>query len=148
MDLGSYLNQVRTERGYSLRDVADRSGVSATEISRIETGKRLKPSPDVLRPIAEALLVSYPYLLQLAGYLDESAREKEPKETQAVFRDETTGEIVDASSGAQEMLQTDAGWANVAYRVSKKLSDEDRKMLQVLAEQYLKRVEEKLPWDS
>ncbi len=146
MDLGSYLNQVRNERGYSLRDVADRSGVSATEISRIETGKRLKPSPDVLRAVADALVVSYPFLLQLAGYLDDPVREAEP-ETKAVIRDESTGEIVDASSGIREMLQTDAGWVNVAYRVSKKLSEEDRNMLRVLAEQYLKKVEEKLPWD-
>ena len=45
MDLGSYLIQVRNERGYSQRDLAEKSGVSPAEISRVECGKRQKPSP-------------------------------------------------------------------------------------------------------
>ena len=60
-------------------------------------------------------------------------------ETGDVFRDERTGRIVDVSSGAREMLRSDAAWANVAYRVSRELSDEDRQMLTVLAMEYLKK---------
>ena len=138
MDLGSYLIQVRNERGYSQRDLAEKSGVSPAEISRVESGKRLKPSPAVLRAIAETLVISYPYLMQLAGYMDEEAPEEAP-ETGDVFRDERTGRIVDVSSGAREMLRSDAAWANVAYRVSRELSDEDRQMLTVLAMEYLKK---------
>ena len=138
MELGSYLIQVRNERGYSQRDLAEKSGVSPAEISRVESGKRLKPSPAVLRAIAETLVISYPYLMQLAGYMDEP-EEAETPETEDVFRDERTGRIVDVSSGAREMLRSDAAWANVAYRVSRELSEEDRQMLTVLAMQYLKK---------
>ena len=138
MDLGSYLIQVRNERGYSQRDLAEKSGVSPAEISRVESGKRLKPSPSVLRAIADTLVISYPYLMQLAGYMDEP-KEAETPETVDVFRDERTGRIVDVSSGAREMLRSDAAWANVAYRVSRELSEEDRQMLTVLAMQYLKK---------
>ena len=138
MDLGSYLIQVRSERGYSQRDLAEKSGVSPAEISRVESGKRLKPSPSVLRAIADTLVISYPYLMQLAGYMDEP-EEAETPETEDVFRDERTGRIVDVSSGAREMLRSDAAWANVAYRVSRELSEEDRQMLTVLAMQYLKK---------
>ena len=138
MELGSYLIQGRNERGYSQRDLAEKSGVSPAEISRVESGKRLKPSPSVLRAIADTLVISYPYLMQLAGYMDEP-EEAETPEMEDVFRDERTGRIVDVSSGAREMLRSDAAWANVAYRVSRELSEEDRQMLTVLAMQYLKK---------
>ena len=138
MDLGSYLIQVRNERGYSQRDLAEKSGVSPAEISRVESGKRLKPSPAVLRAVADTLVISYPYLMQLAGYMDEDVPAGAPA-TGDVFGDERTGRIVDVSSGAREMLRSGAAWANVAYRVSRELSEEDRQMLTVLAMQYLKR---------
>ena len=139
MDLGSYLIQVRNERGYSQRDLAEKCGVSPAEISRVESGKRQKPSPAVLRAIAETLVISYPYLLQLAGYMEESGNGAEQPATEEVFRDGRTGRIVDISSGAREMMEADADWANVAYRVSRELSEDDRKMLTVLAMEYLKR---------
>jgi transcriptional regulator with XRE-family HTH domain len=40
MTLGTYLIQLRSEKGYSQRDFAEKCGVSAAEISRIESGKR------------------------------------------------------------------------------------------------------------
>ena len=146
MELGSYLIQIRNERGYSQRDLAEKSGVSPAEISRVESGKRQKPSPAVLRAIADTLVISYPYLMQLAGYMDETAPDEAPA-TEDVFRDESTGRIVDVSSGAREMLQNDAAWANVAYRVSRELSEEDRQMLTVLAMQYLKKNRGDGPWN-
>ena len=112
----------------------------------MESGKRQKPSPAVLRAIADTLVISYPYLMQLAGYMDEP-EEAETPETEDVFRDERTGRIVDVSSGAREMLRSDAAWANVAYRVSRELSEEDRQMLTVLAMQYLKKNRGDGPWN-
>ena len=136
MELGSYLSQIRQARGWSLRDLADRCGVSASEISRVESGQRQKVSPAVLRAIAEALVVSYPYLMQLAGYIDDpEAEQPEPEE---VLRDGRTGSLVDLSSGMKEMYRTDAAWASVAFRVSRELGEKDRQMLTRLALQYLK----------
>ena len=138
MDLRSYLIQIRKERGFSQRDLAEKSGVSPAEISRVESGFRQKPSPAVLRAIAETLVISYPFLMQLAGYMDGEENSEEQPATEEVFRDERTGRIVDVSSGAREMLQADAAWANVAYRVSRELSDEDRQALTAMAMAYLK----------
>ena len=98
------------------------------------------------RAIADTLVISYPYLMQLAGYMDETAPDEAPA-TEDVFRDESTGRLVDVSSGAREMLQNDAAWANVAYRVSRELSEEDRQMLTVLAMQYLKKNQGDGPWN-
>ena len=144
MDLGSYLIQVRNERGYSQRDLAEKSGVSPAEISRLESGKRQKPSPTMLRAIADSMVISYPYLMQLAGYMDEP-EEAETPETEDVFRDERTGRIVDISSGAREMVETDAAWANVAFRVSRELNERDRRKLTRLAMEYLRDEEESDP---
>ena len=139
MDLGSYLIQLRKERGYSLRDLSENCGVSPSEISRIESGKRQKPSPTVLRAIADALVASYSYLLQLAGYMEKAEEEESQPAMEEVFRDDHTGRIVDASSGAREMLRNDAAWANVAYRVSRELTEEERESLKVLAMHYLQK---------
>ena len=135
MTLGEYLLQARADRGYSIRELAERSRISTAEISRLESGKRLKPSPDVLRALADALCLEYSRLMQLAGYIEEvheadSAFEK-------VFKDEVTGEIVDVVRGMKRMVEKDAAWANVAYRVSSELNDQDRRILTELAMTYL-----------
>jgi transcriptional regulator with XRE-family HTH domain len=145
MDLGSYLAQVRNERGYSQRDLAEECGVSAAEICRVESGKRQKPSPTMLRAIADSMVISYPYLMQLAGYLEAPEDGEKSPEPEAVFRDERTGRIVDISSGAREMMKNDAAWANVAFRVSRELNERDRRMLTRLAMEYLQDEEESDP---
>ena len=127
MELGDFLIQARKERGYSQRDLAARCGVSPAEISRVESGVRKKPAPGVLRLMAEALVVSYPYLMKLAGYIEEQREDADVLEH--VFRDEDTGDIVDVVRGAKEMMEKDAAWANVAFRVSRELSEDDRKNL-------------------
>ena len=143
MDLGAYLVQVRKDRGWSQRDLAERSGVSPAEICRVESGVRRKPSPAVLKAVADAMAVSYPYLMQLAGYIEETREEEQAYEQ--VFRDDD-GRVVDVVRGAKEMFETDAAWANAAYRVSRELNDEDRRMLTEMTLTWLsRRREERRP---
>ena len=68
------LRMIRLVRGYSLKDVAGRSGLSAGYIQKIERGEIKEPSPHRLRRIAGALDYSYPQLLVLAGYVDDEQR--------------------------------------------------------------------------
>ena len=145
MTLGEYLISARSERGVSQRELAEKCGVSSAEISRVESGKRQKPSPTMLRAIADSMVISYPYLLQLAGYLEAPEDGEKSPEPEAVFRDERTGRIVDISSGAREMVETDAAWANVAFRVSRELNERDRRKLTRLAMEYLRDEEESDP---
>lgn len=70
MSFGTYLKQLRKEKPISQRELADKAGISNAEISRIETGDRLKPSPNVLRAIAPILGVPYEELMVKAGYLN------------------------------------------------------------------------------
>lgn len=68
--LGEILEDARNEKGYSQRQVAIYADVSNTEISRLEKGQRQKPSPKILKKLADILDLGYEYLLEYAGYLN------------------------------------------------------------------------------
>ncbi|MGW9127563.1 helix-turn-helix domain-containing protein [Paenibacillus chitinolyticus] len=65
------LKDLRKLKGYTIRELADRSGVSAAYISQLENGNRNIPSPDVLMKLSEGLNIPYAELMKIAGYLDE-----------------------------------------------------------------------------
>ena len=144
MTLGEYLLNARKDRGFTQAELGFKCGISSAEICRLEAGKRRSPSPKILRALSQALLVDYGALMQLAGYTEEVHEEAHTVER--VFRN-AEGEIADVARGAREMLEKDAAWANVAYRVSRELSEEDRQMLTVLAMQYLKKNRGDGPWN-
>lgn len=60
----SRLRSLRTTLGYSLDELAERTNISASTISRIETGRRTL-SVDVLVPLANALQVSLDVLFEV-----------------------------------------------------------------------------------
>jgi transcriptional regulator with XRE-family HTH domain len=55
-DLGTNLREARERLGLTQEQVAQRSGVHATEVSRIEAGKR-DPQVSTVRRLAEAVNV-------------------------------------------------------------------------------------------
>lgn len=69
-DLSSFILKRREKIGLSQRQLAELSGLSNTEISRIEKGSRKHPSPETLKAIAPHIQVNYELLLELAGYLE------------------------------------------------------------------------------
>lgn len=69
MNIGEYILKLRTQKGLSQRKLSKLSGVSNTEISRIESGERQKVSPDILRVVAPHLGTSYEQLMEIAGYI-------------------------------------------------------------------------------
>ena len=118
-----------------LRDVSEKSGYSISEISRVESGKRLKPSPAVLRALAGALLVDYNDLMGRAGYGGEVC--DDGNTFNKVFKNAETGEVMDATRGGKRMLDTDEEWTNLAFRASCNLSRESRQVLACLVREYL-----------
>lgn len=62
----SRLRSLRTTLGYSLDELAERTNLSPSTISRVETGKRAL-SLDVLVPLANALQVSLDVLFERPG---------------------------------------------------------------------------------
>lgn len=74
-ELGTFIKGKRTEKGLSIRRLAELADISHTEVKRIEDGLRKQTSPQVLRSIASALGVPYEDLMAAAGYIDEPAAE-------------------------------------------------------------------------
>lgn len=76
MSAGEYVRRKRLQRGMSQRQLAAVSGISNSEISRIEAGERSNPSPGVLRLLASALGVPYEEILAEAGYLADDRKSR------------------------------------------------------------------------
>jgi len=66
MHFGATLRLLRTEGGLSLRELAERVGVSNAYLSRVENGHDRAPTPDRLLAIARALGLPAARLLELA----------------------------------------------------------------------------------
>ncbi len=74
-ELGEKIRQLReakkaTNPAFSLRRFANAVGVSATFLSKVETGESLPPSADKIKIIAELLETDADELLALAGKVD------------------------------------------------------------------------------
>jgi transcriptional regulator with XRE-family HTH domain len=69
-DIGAFIRDLRHNARISLRELADRAGVSNPYLSQVERGLR-KPSAEVLAQIARALRVSTPLMYLRAGLLSE-----------------------------------------------------------------------------
>lgn len=140
MSFGEFIKKLRNENSLSQRDLAEKSGVSNAEISRIETGERKKPSPSVLKAFAPYLGVTYEELMQQAGYIEEVIDHK--GYTENLYKDDQ-GKLVDIVRFAKDMYEKDSNWANLAYRVSNAdLTESELSIIkaqtEVLLEQFLK----------
>ncbi|MGO9155735.1 helix-turn-helix domain-containing protein [Mycobacterium sp.] len=70
-DIGGFIRSQRENAQVSVRQLAERAGVSNPYLSQVERGLR-KPSADVLAQIAKALRVSAEVLYVRAGILEPS----------------------------------------------------------------------------
>jgi transcriptional regulator with XRE-family HTH domain len=70
-ELGGVLADLRTAKGFSLREVEEATGkgVSNAYLSQLENGRIQKPSPNVLHSLSEVYAVPYEALMEKAGYL-------------------------------------------------------------------------------
>ena len=62
---GSLIKHIRQEKGMSLKEVSELSGISQSYINRIEKGERKKPSYSMIERLAEALDVDTNKLLSI-----------------------------------------------------------------------------------
>lgn len=68
--VGEYLKKVRDERKLSLKAVKERTGISDSALSHIESGKTEAPSPEHLKKLAAEYQIELIDLFLKAGYLD------------------------------------------------------------------------------
>lgn len=76
VNFGKNLRRLRESKGYSLRQLSIKSGVSYGQISRIEKGTRGTPKPETIEKLAKGLGVSYDYLMEIAGYVEPEKPDK------------------------------------------------------------------------
>lgn len=134
MKFGEYLKAQRDAKGLSQRQLADLAKVSNTEISRIESGERQKPSPNILKAIAPHLGISYGELMTQAGYIEETI--EHDKYTEHIFRSED-GEFADTYKMAKNIYKKDSELLTIMNRVSSELPKEDIKAIKEFANFYL-----------
>ncbi|MBC7766153.1 MAG: helix-turn-helix domain-containing protein [Hyphomonadaceae bacterium] len=140
MNFPQMLVTLRKNAQLSQRQLAEKSGVSNTEIWRIESGERQHPSPLILKAIAPHLGVTYEHLLKKAGYIEETI--EHDAYTELVFRD-TDGNLREIIQKAREMHARDEEWANLAFRLTAKLSDEDLTAVKAIVQSILQKYEDK-----
>ncbi|WP_373749642.1 helix-turn-helix domain-containing protein, partial [Jeotgalibaca porci] len=58
MEFGEKLKYLRESRGYGVNQLALKSGVSASQISRFESGERKDPTLETVKKLASALGIS------------------------------------------------------------------------------------------
>lgn len=59
MEFGSYIKEIRNEKGLSLRELSKRSGISHPYLSQLENGKNKNPSPDIIEKLSKGLGVDF-----------------------------------------------------------------------------------------
>lgn len=89
-ELGAVVRGRRASAGLSLRDLAERAGVSNAYLSQVERGLH-EPSISVLRAVAAALGLGLDALLARAGLLDPPASTRVGTE-EAIQRDPALSE--------------------------------------------------------
>ncbi|ACA56510.1 MULTISPECIES: helix-turn-helix domain-containing protein [Clostridium] len=134
MNFGEFFKNIRKEKGLSQRQLAELSHISNTEISRIESGERQNPSPNILKSIAPHLGISYGELMIKAGYIDESIEHE--KYTEHIFRN-SDGEFADTIKLAKNIHDKDSEILTIMNRVTSELPKEDIKAIKEFANFYL-----------
>jgi transcriptional regulator with XRE-family HTH domain len=103
-ELGRSIRRRREELGLSLRDVADKTGVSASTLSRIENGTG-KPDADNIARLTSWL--DMPMERILGGARDDS----EDRKAVVYYANESTPEIVEAHLRADRHLTSETASA-------------------------------------
>lgn len=74
-EFGEFIKGIREAKNLTLMEVAEKSGINHSHLSRIENGERNPPKPKTMKNLAVALGVSFATLLEKAGLIEESEKD-------------------------------------------------------------------------
>ncbi|MGX7133123.1 helix-turn-helix domain-containing protein [Enterococcus songbeiensis] len=85
MDFGERLKLLRESKKYGINQLALKAGVSASQISRFESGERKDPTLETVKKLSKALGVSISYFSEeedektkvIAAHIDDDATEED-----------------------------------------------------------------------
>ena len=89
-NFGSMLRHLREERGLSLAELGEITGVSASYINRIELGERKAPSYPIIEKLARGLNISTSSLMSTAGVSDSDKIDDAKTVTELIFSNNVT----------------------------------------------------------
>jgi len=136
LTLGQYIKELRVSKKMSQNELGDLSGVSVSEISRIESGQRQNPSPHILRAIAPYLDIKMEELMSAAGYTTEVIHRGNFEDI--VHKDES-GKIIDSyRRKIKKILEKDEDLINVLARAVNKSTPQDIETIKKLLEGFTK----------
>ncbi|HUB73858.1 MAG TPA: ImmA/IrrE family metallo-endopeptidase [Solirubrobacteraceae bacterium] len=104
IEFGRHLAQVRAQRGESLRDIEQRSGLNNGYLSQLENGKIAHPSPSVLHKVAIGYELGLDDLLRWAGYVTGDEQPVTPKQAVALSTVKGLGEPSDEELKALQAI--------------------------------------------
>lgn len=110
MTLGEFVKNKRMSLGMSRNLLANKTGISHTEVQRIETNERKLPSLKVLCALADALNVPQEEIIKVAGYAsagDLSATQKAFPGLKSKKQQETVEKIADGLSRNADLRDED-----------------------------------------
>jgi transcriptional regulator with XRE-family HTH domain len=109
--LGEMIKDRRLSKGWSKRALAEKAGISHSEVHRIETGERTNPSVPVLNALAEALGIPKDDLLLVAGYKSDEGDipmiERVFPELKTEKQQQTAQKIIDGLARSSDMDDSD-----------------------------------------
>jgi transcriptional regulator with XRE-family HTH domain len=79
MNIGEAIKEMRTDRGLSQKELAERAGISATAVCNIEKGHSF-PSKETIKAICDAIGIPVSWLL-----FSSITEEDVPEEKRAIF---------------------------------------------------------------
>jgi transcriptional regulator with XRE-family HTH domain len=102
-ELGKFIKEKRMKKRLTLRALDKLTGLSQPYLSLLESGKRVNPSHETLRKIAQHIGVTHEELMRKAGYLEdeetsivEIAKQIKDslKENQSIDLNKLDGEVI------------------------------------------------------
>jgi transcriptional regulator with XRE-family HTH domain len=110
-NIGDFIKERRLAKEWSKRALAEKAGISHSEVHRIENGERLNPSVPVLYALAEALGIPKEEVLRQAGYKaddgDVPLIEKVFPDLKTEKQQQTAQKIVDGLSRNGDLKDSD-----------------------------------------
>lgn len=109
--IGDFIKERRLAKEWSKRTLAEKAGVSHSEVHRIENGERANPSVIILNALAEALGVPKDDILRIAGYKSDEGNipliERVFPDLKTEKLQQTAQKIVDGLSRNNDLKDTD-----------------------------------------
>jgi len=109
--LGDVIKDRRLSKGWSKRALAEKAGISHSEVHRIETGERANPSVPILNALAEALSIPKDDLLLIAGYKSDDGGipmiERVFPDLKTEKQQQTAQKIIDGLARSSDMDDSD-----------------------------------------